>query len=1299
MLEADICLALKQHLELLSASERVESLLGYEIRGLLSSSPPFERAIHAADLAQIRRLFYLTIAPETGLLNVRMRHASGRIVCISWHYERAVTTKGETILSVTLAQPTAEHIASADDGSPLNLMTVFDSVNECVHIKDRNHLVILANHNFRNEQSNSAGELRDVKGLSDYDLFPEEFADESYAAETEVLAGKSVEPLLQERLDGGGRKEWINHRKFPLRDRSGAVIAILTIAAVTTEHVLAERALRASEISLKEAQKIAGVGSFFLDIESQTWAASDVLYEILGLEKGCDHSVAVWNHLIHPDDIGRLSALFGEIHMSPAKILDGEARFIRQTDGNPRWAHLRARFEMDPRGTSSMLRGTIEDITERKAVEAELRESAGLLRLFVEDAPAGLAMFDDKLHYMSASRRWIEDRGLKEWNVTGRSIYEIGSTIPERWKEEHRRALAGEASPFAEDRYEREDGSQRWLRRTVRPWWTGQGKVGGIVVLSEDITERKQAEVALEQSRNLLQLFIEHAPAAIAMFDREMRYLAVSRRWLEDYGLADTEVIGRSHYEVLPEIPERWKAFHRRGLDGESLRMDEDLFKRADGSECWLRWEIEPWKESDGTIAGIILFTEDITDLKLNENRLRLAANVFTHASEGIVIANEDGTILDVNHAFTRITGYTREEVLGQNPRILRSGRQTDDFYAEMWARLKEKGNWSGEIWNRAKDGEIYAEMMTINAVPDPADGSRQYVAIFSDLTPIKEGERLLKHMSHFDVVTGLPNRVLFGDRLRQAMAQSRRQERMTAVAYLDLDDFRAVNDRHGHIVGDQLLVAVTQRMTAALRAGDTLARLGGDEFAVVLPEIENIEESLALIANLRDSVAPPVEIADLTLQLTVSVGVTFFPQSEDVEPDQLLRQADQAMYFAKLSGKGRCHVFDPSLDRSMRGRHEDLNRVRRAMQAQEFELFFQPRVNMRTGEVLGAEALIRWRHPELGLLLPEQFLPIMRGNILSVELGEWVIDNALTHMDSWREGGLDIPVSVNVEALQLQEPRFVERLKELLARHPGIQSSKLELEILESSAFEDVSQASDVIRACSNLGISSALDDFGTGYSSLSYLKRLPVDVLKIDRSFVRDMLEDPEDLTILAGVLVLANTFRRQAVAEGVETVDHGMMLLRLGCPVAQGYGIARPMPGREIPGWVAGWRPDPRWAGVPAVDPVHWPLLYASVEHRAWTAEVEAFLKGDRTAPSTIDPYLCRFGSWLDAEVSAGRGTQPSFEALGAEHCALHSHVNSVLVSGGRNGQKTIEGIKELHQLRDTFLEKLQQYVELL
>ncbi|MGA2726732.1 MAG: PAS domain S-box protein, partial [Terracidiphilus sp.] len=532
----------------------------------------------------------------------------------------------------------------------------------------------------------------------------------------------------------------------------------------------------------------------------------------------------------------------------------------------------------------------------------------------------------------------------KEWDVVDRAHYELGYTVPERWKEQHRRAMEGETISFNEDCYQREDGSERWVRRMVRPWWTGQGTVGGIVVLAEDITARKavehalraseqslseaqriagvgsyvldlasgiwtsseildeilgidglyshtvegwkalvhpddnammashpvnevlgkamrfskeyrtvrpndggvrwvqglgvletdaqgnltllrgtipdittrkQAEASLRESRELLQLFIEHAPAAIAMFDREMRYLGASRRWLESYALVGKEVFGHSHYEVIPEIPERWKEAHRRGLAGESPRAEEERFDRADGSESWLRWELVPWRAADGTIGGIVIFTEDVTALKESEDRLQLAANVFTHASEGILITNAEGVILDANSAFTRITGYTRAEVLGQNPRMLKSGRQTREFCTDLWAQLKEKGHWSGEVWNRAKGGQIFAEMLTISAVPDATGRTKQYVAMFSDLTPIKETEKQLKHIAQFDLLTGLPNRTLLADRLRQAMAGCHRLGCIVALAYLDLDNFHSINDRQGRNTGDSLLTAITHRLTA----------------------------------------------------------------------------------------------------------------------------------------------------------------------------------------------------------------------------------------------------------------------------------------------------------------------------------------------------------------------------------------------------------------------------------------------------------------------------------------------------
>jgi len=953
----------------------------------------------------------------------------------------------------------------------------------------------------------------------------------------------------------------------------GKVGGIVVLSEDITARKEAERALRESEKSLKEAQRIAGIGSYVLDLVTGIWTSSTMLDEILGIDALYGRTLEGWRALVHHDDRAMMASLLANEVLGRSMDFRKEYRIVRPNDQAMRWVHSRGKLERDAQGMPIALRGTIQDITTRKLAEASLRES-----------------------------------------------------------------------------------------------------------------------------RELLQLFIEHAPAAIAMFDREMRYLAASRRWLESHSLEGKEILGRSHYDVFPELPERWKEIHRRGIAGESFREDEDRFERADGSQYWLRWELVPWQAADGTIGGIVLFSEDITALKADEDRLQLAANVFMHASEGILITDTEGAILDANNAFTRITGYTREEVLGKNPRMLNSGRQTGAFYAEMWTQLKGIGHWSGEIWNRTKGGQIFAEMLAINAVPDATGRTKQYVSMFSDLTPIKESERQLKHIARFDLLTGLPNRTLLADRLRQAMAQTRRLGSIVAIAYLDLDDFHTVNDHHGRKTGDELLKAITHRLRAVLREGDTLARAGGDEFVVVLLEIANIEESLTQIGRLRDVVAEPVQLGDLMLQVCASIGVTFYPQTEDVEPDQLLRQADQAMYFAKLAGGSRYHIFDPKLDRSIRGRHEDLQRIRHAMEAHEFELYFQPRVNMCTGTVLSAEALIRWRHPELGLLLPQHFLPVMEGNLLVVELGDWVIGSAINHMEQWREAGLDIPVSVNVDGLQLQEPRFVERLKELLAQHPDVQPSKLELEVLESSAFQDIAQVSEVIRACRKLGVSFALDDFGTGYSSLSYLKRLPVDVLKIDQSFVHDMLSDPEDLAILEGVLVLANAFRCQAVAEGVETVDHGLMLLWLGCPVAQGFVIAHPMPGRELADWAAAWRPDPRWANVRPVDPLKWPILYATVEHRAWVAEIEEFLHGNRLGAPRVDHHLCRFGSWLDAEASAGRGERADFQAIDVLHQGLHAYANGILdLKSESEGMPAFPGLTELHALRDGLLEKLQYFVE--
>ncbi|MET3131199.1 diguanylate cyclase (GGDEF)-like protein/PAS domain S-box-containing protein [Oxalobacteraceae bacterium GrIS 1.11] len=724
--------------------------------------------------------------------------------------------------------------------------------------------------------------------------------------------------------------------------------------------------------------------------------------------------------------------------------------------------------------------------------------------------------------------------------------------------------------------------------------------------------------------------------------------------------------------------------------------FSRDYPAHATCRQPWLRMRVTPLAGAQA--GGAVVSYTTVSAPGWAEQRLDLAASVFAHAHEGIMVTNLDGDIVDVNGAFCAITGYQREEVLGRKPGLLSSGRQGAAFYAALWRDLLNKRHWCGEIWNRRKNGEVYAEWLTICAVCDGAGTPRQYVGIFSDLSAFKEHERKLEHILHFDTLTGLPNRALLLDRLRQAMAQAQRCGRQVAVLYLDLDGFTAINERHGHVAGDSLLIAVAARMQLALREGDTLARIGGDEFVALLLDLEHVAASAPILASLLEAAARPVCLGALGLQVSASIGVTFYPQQQELDADRLLRQADQALYLSKQSGKNRYQLFDAAHELSVRARYHSLTRLREALARNEFTLHYQPKVNMRTGSVVGAEALIRWQHPERGLLPPSQFLPDIEAHALSISVGEWVIDSALCQMDVWRAAGLHIPVSVNLGAHQLQQPDFVERLRRMLALHPDTRPRDLALEVLETSALEDVARASEVMRACRKLGVDFSLDDFGTGYSSLTYLKRLPVSQLKIDQSFVRDMLDDPDDLSILEGVIGLAEAFRLEVIAEGVETIAHGKMLLQLGCELAQGYGIARPMPGPALPAWAANWRPDPAWLQRPPINRNDFPLLFAGVEHRAWMATMETLLMGAANDGPGLDLHRCRLGAWLEEEGLARHATLANFQSIRRSHQQVHALVRQLLALHGAGRHcEARAGRHELRRLGDALQKQLQTLLE--
>ncbi len=651
--------------------------------------------------------------------------------------------------------------------------------------------------------------------------------------------------------------------------------------------------------------------------------------------------------------------------------------------------------------------------------------------------------------------------------------------------------------------------------------------------------------------------------------------------------------------------------------------------------------------------------TERYAALLLVEDRLRLHTTAFDNSHEGITLTNAQGDILDVNPAFTRITGYERSEVIGRNPRVLKSGRHDQAFYAAMWKSIIEIGTWRGEIWNRSKFGDVYPELLSIAAVHD-ADGQiTNFVAVFSDIRRLKEQEKQLVQLAYFDALTGLPNRVLLADRMAQASAQTRRNHTLMAICYLDLDGFKPINDTWGHDIGDQLLIEMANRFKVTLRAGDSVARLGGDEFVLLMLGLNSIAECEQAVQRMLHAIGNPLLVTPQPIMLSASIGVTIFPL-DDADADALLRHADQAMYRAKQLGKNCFHMFDLEHDRYARSRRDRVARIQDALDRHEIVLHYQPKVDMRAGRVSGAEALVRWQHPERGLLLPAEFLPLIEEDDLVVRLGEWLIETALEQMEVWQAQGFSISVSVNVAGRQLQSPGFVQWLSEALSRHPSV-AKQLELELLETTALEDMVRVSRVIEECGQLGVPFSLDDFGTGYSSLTYLKRLPVTTIKIDQSFVSEILSDPNNLVIVQGVIGLTNAFQRQVIAEGVETAEHGRLLLQLDCDQAQGFGIARPMPGDQVVPWSQAWQPDPQWQAIAGLrwERADYPMLIAEVEHRNWVAQLVYSIKEGQPVPHRHvgDEYFCRFGRWHDGPDAARYQAMPAFRLIGAEHRRIH------------------------------------------
>lgn len=687
-------------------------------------------------------------------------------------------------------------------------------------------------------------------------------------------------------------------------------------------------------------------------------------------------------------------------------------------------------------------------------------------------------------------------------------------------------------------------------------------RVHSALSLYRERVMRQEKTRALSESEQKFRITFAEAPVGIAHVSLDGQLILVNDSLAKMLGYSSEEMINLD-FRVLCDS--YWSS-HQEHLSamaaGASTHYEYDLpLNHKQGRKVWAHAIIAPLLEADGQIKYFIHVIENINERKATEEKLQLAATVFNNSAEAIIITDANGDILSVNRAFTAITGFTGEEAVGQNPRILSAKTHDPKFYEEMWAAVKTAGSWQGEVWNRRKSGEIYPTWLTLSSVRNSSGEITNYVGISQDITVRKEAEQRLAYLANHDALTGLPNRILFNDRLNHALAHGRRYKKGLAILFLDLDRFKVINDTLGHDVGDMLLQSVAQRVGKSLRNSDTVARWGGDEFTILVDELNSPQDAAAVARRVLEVLTEPFMLSGHEIFVTGSIGITLFPKDGE-DAQTLLSNADAAMYRAKEKGKNGYQFYTAAMNASALDRLRLESDLRRALEREEFFLHYQPKVDIRTGQIAGVEALIRWSHPTLGLVSPQQFIPLAEETGLIIPIGDWVLRTACKQNQAWRCAGIcSVRVAVNISAQQFRKENLTETVTRILGE-TRLPHDLLELEITESVMMQDMDRAFAVMTELSGRGVRFSVDDFGTGYSSLVYLKRLPIDILKIDRSLVSQMPEDPDDTAIAAAIISMGKSLNLQVIAEGVETEQQLAFLLEQGCDEAQGFLFSRPV-----------------------------------------------------------------------------------------------------------------------------------------
>ncbi|MGI3744900.1 MAG: sensor domain-containing protein [Janthinobacterium lividum] len=998
------------------------------------------------------------------------------------------------------------------------------------------------------------------------DLISNRFAGIDQRRQPEELSELDDPPPLSQAVTHSSERSKLWH-EFLLIGLPGLLVLITVLAIVVrinrrlsseiSRRIALEQELRSSEYHYRGM--IESLSAIAWEANTHDYSYNYVsphAQDLLGYPLHQWRRPGFWRSIVHPEDIDYAQTYCdrevaeGNDHSVDYRVLSADGRVV--------W--IRDIVSMIGYGQEPVMRGLMIDISEAKQTEEALRLSEGKFASVFAQCPDMLviARLSDGC-FLEANPAFAEQIGVSPADVVGRvpselniwGIPDIGHSLLQRLQKGSIRNLE---MPFR-----RSDGRLFTGLLSAEPF--DLDSTAAVVLVVRDITPLKEAQQQLQMSEEKFAKAFHSSPDGLLITRQNDGLLVeVNDGFSRITGYHSSLSLDRTTLDlgIWVDLNERQQLLEQLRRDG-FVKDFTSHIRRRDGQIRLCEISARPLP-----IAGedcMLTIARDITDRHQMQEKLQLAATVFESTAEGVLITDTRQRINAVNRAFSEITGYSELEALSETPRLLASGLHDSAFYAAMWYQLTAEGHWQGEISNRRKNGEIYPSWLTISAVRNRDKLITHFVAVFADISSLKQAQARLDYQAHHDPLTGLPNRTLFESRLHAALVHSRAAYSLGAVLFLDLDRFKHINDSLGHPVGDLLLKSIAVRLKENLRDIDTVARLGGDEFIILLPGLQNPGDAEAVATKLLNSFSAPFQAGDHEFFMSTSIGSALFP-TDGADVATLIKNADAAMYRSKAKGRNRVEHYTRDLTAQASERIALEQELRRAIERNEFTLSYQPKISLLTHRLVGAEALIRWCHPTFGDVPPERFIPLAEENGMILQIGEWVLDTACRQLHEWNQR-YDVfgPLSVNLAGAQLRQPNLVNKIERLLLQHQ-LQPGCLQLEITENFIMSQTEEALSVLHRLKTLGVQLAIDDFGTGYSSLSYLKRLPLDILKIDQSFVRGLPDDPHDAAIVRAIIALGRSMQLTVIAEGVETLEQQQFLADEGCEQIQGYLVSLPL-----------------------------------------------------------------------------------------------------------------------------------------